>query len=51
MIRRQVLQLYKDIVKATRSVPDETYKKDLLLWARNDFKRNKNLKDGVNKVI
>jgi hypothetical protein len=41
MLRQQVLKLYRSILRAIRTVPDEQSKKELLEWARSDFKNSK----------
>ncbi|KAJ4426104.1 hypothetical protein ANN_26913 [Periplaneta americana] len=45
MLRQQVLKLYRNILRAIREVPDEESKKELIQWARTDFKNNKNQTD------
>jgi len=47
MVRQQVLKLYKDILNAIKRVPDEANRKDLMNWARSDFKQNKAHSDEV----
>lgn len=40
MLRMEVLKLYRDIFRTIRQVPDESSRKDLRDWARNDFRQN-----------
>lgn len=41
MLRQEVLKLYRDLYRAINKVPDESSRKDLKLWLREDFKKNK----------
>lgn len=41
LLRRQVLSLYRDILRTIRSVSDAQHRQQLRDWARNDFKVNK----------
>ncbi|XP_075410887.1 LYR motif-containing protein 2 [Tenrec ecaudatus] len=43
MRRRQVLLLYRKILQAVRQVPNESDRKYLKDWARDEFKRNKSV--------
>ncbi|XP_023703669.1 LYR motif-containing protein 2 isoform X1 [Cryptotermes secundus] len=45
MLRQQVLKLYRSFLRAIRDVPDEESRKELLEWARSDFKNNKHHTD------
>eukprot|EP01135_Chromosphaera_perkinsii_P005159 Nk52_evm7s319 gene=Nk52_evmTU7s319 len=45
MVRREVLQLYRDVFRATRKVPDEKSKAYLRKWARDDIERYRNVDD------
>jgi hypothetical protein len=47
MLRQQVLKLYRSVLRAIRNSPDEQSKKELLEWARSDFKSNKHQTDEV----
>jgi hypothetical protein len=47
MVRRQVLQMYKDLVKTVNQIGDASYRVELTEWLRRDFKQNKNLTDTV----
>ena len=47
MIRSEVLKLYRDILRATKKIPDEYYRDEMARWARQDFKNNKHLSDEV----
>lgn len=44
MLRRRVLQLYKEFFRVTKQIPDETSRKEVQDWIRNDFKSKKNEK-------
>lgn len=46
-LRRQVLSLYREILRTLRDVPSEDHRKELADWARSEFKKNKNEKDEV----
>ncbi|KAM7429513.1 LYR motif-containing protein 2 [Porites harrisoni] len=46
-LRRQVLSLYRQILRTLREVPDEDHKKELADWARAEFKKNKHEKDEI----
>jgi len=41
MLRKQVLKLYRDILRSIRQVPDQESQQELKLWARQDFEKNK----------
>nr|XP_020642995.1 LYR motif-containing protein 2 [Pogona vitticeps] len=43
--RQQVLQLYRNILKTIRQVPNEADRRYLKHWARDEFKRNKDATD------
>ncbi|XP_071955734.1 LYR motif-containing protein 2-like [Antedon mediterranea] len=45
MLRRQVLQLYQDIMKTIRTIPDESQRKELTLWVRQEFRNQKHITD------
>lgn len=47
MLRQQVLQLYRDILRSLRQVPDPEHKKYLVDWARQEFRQNKGETDEV----
>lgn len=47
MVRAEVLKLYRNILRTVRQIPDEHYRKEMAKWARDDFKKNKNLTDEV----
>ena len=50
MLRKQTLNLYRDILKVLRNIPNEADRKDMLKWAREDFKKNKNEKEEVKEL-
>ncbi|XP_053314007.1 LYR motif-containing protein 2 [Spea bombifrons] len=41
VLRRQVLGLYRDILRAARKIPDPGDRRSAADWARQEFKRNK----------
>ncbi|XP_061560008.1 LYR motif-containing protein 2 isoform X3 [Phycodurus eques] len=43
--RQNVLGIYRNMLRTIRYVPDETDRKYLRDWAREEFKRNKNATD------
>ncbi|KAL9892659.1 LYR motif-containing protein 2 [Glossina fuscipes fuscipes] len=47
MLRQEVLKLYRDIFRTIRQVPDVNSRKDLQMWARQDFRSNQQQKDEV----
>lgn len=47
MLRQQVLKLYRSFLRTIRDVPDEESRKELVEWARSDFKNNKHHTDEV----
>ncbi|KAJ7339672.1 LYR motif-containing protein 2 [Desmophyllum pertusum] len=46
-IRKQVLSLYREILRALREVSNKDHRKELADWARSEFKKNKHEKDEV----
>ena len=46
-LRRQVLSLYREILRTVREVSNEDHRKELADWARSEFKKNKHEKDEV----
>ncbi|KAF4529160.1 hypothetical protein B566_EDAN017683 [Ephemera danica] len=45
MVKRQVLQLYRDFFRVIRTVPDTSSRQELLTWVRHDFRANRDQKD------
>ncbi|XP_042247007.1 LYR motif-containing protein 2 [Thunnus albacares] len=43
--RQKVLGIYRNMLRTIRKVPDETDRKYLRDWARDEFKRNKTATD------
>lgn len=41
MLRQEVLKLYRDLYRTINKVPDVSSRKDLKIWLREDFKKNK----------
>jgi bacillopeptidase F (M6 metalloprotease family) len=42
MLRQDVLKLYRNLHRTISKVPDENSRKELRVWLREDFKKNKN---------
>ena len=42
-----MLKLYRDIFRTSYKMPDETHRKEIQKWARDDFKKNKHHTDEV----
>lgn len=40
MLRKEVLRLYCDVLRAIREIPEESVRSDLKHWARSDFRAN-----------
>ncbi|NXJ64380.1 LYRM2 protein, partial [Rostratula benghalensis] len=51
--RQQVLQLYRQILRAIREVPAEADRRYLQQWAREEFRRNKDAteEDAIRMMI
>nr|XP_020468565.1 LYR motif-containing protein 2 [Monopterus albus] len=43
--RQKVLEIYRNILRTIRQVPDEADRKYLRDWTRDEFKRNKDATD------
>jgi Complex 1 protein (LYR family) len=41
MLRQEVLKLFRELYRTISKVPDETSRKELRLWLREDFRKNK----------
>ncbi|XP_077366942.1 LYR motif-containing protein 2 isoform X2 [Festucalex cinctus] len=46
--RQNVLGIYRNMLRTIRHVPDETDRKYLIDWAREEFKRNRN---ATNQIV
>ncbi|XP_068698118.1 LYR motif-containing protein 2-like [Montipora capricornis] len=46
-LRRQVLRLYREILRTLREVSNDDHRKELENWARAEFKKNKEEKDEI----
>lgn len=42
MLRQEVLKLYRNLYRTINKVPDVSSRKDLKIWLREDFAKNKN---------
>ena len=47
MLRQQVLKQYRDFFRLIKLVEKEEDRNEIRSWIREDFKRNKSLKDEV----
>lgn len=47
LLRQEVLQLYRKILKTVREIPNEQDRKYFLTWARKDFRDNQHQTDEV----
>lgn len=47
MLRQEVLKLYRNLHRAINKVPDASSKKELRLWLREDFRKNKSLTEEI----
>ena len=47
MLRQEVLKLYRDLYRSINKVPDEASRKDLKIWLREDFRKNKSQADEI----
>jgi hypothetical protein len=47
MVRRDVLNVYKQLFKNVNKIEDLHYRKYVSDWVRGDFRSNKELKDEV----
>jgi plasmid replication initiation protein len=45
MLRRSVLNLYRDLLRAISKVPDESSRSALIKWLRDDFAANRTQTD------
>lgn len=47
MLRQEVLKLYREIFRTIKLVPDVNSQQELRMWARQDFRANKQQTDEV----
>ncbi|XP_058808853.1 LYR motif-containing protein 2 [Phymastichus coffea] len=47
MTSRQVLKLYRDILRTVKLIPNEADREYMKNWARSDFKTYKNIRDDL----
>lgn len=45
LLRKRVIELYRNLFRAIKEVPDESSRKELKDWVRADFKKYKNETD------
>ena len=51
MNSRNVLKLYRQILRTIKQIPDETDRQYMKNWARSDFKNYKNVTDDVGSML
>lgn len=47
MLRQQVLMQYRDVLRTIKRIPNEEYRRELLEWARRDFRDNAHHTDEI----
>lgn len=47
MLRNEVLKLYRTLYRTIRKVPDESSRRDLKIWLKEDFRKNQTLSDEI----
>ncbi|PCH33561.1 hypothetical protein WOLCODRAFT_64141 [Wolfiporia cocos MD-104 SS10] len=45
ILKQRVLNLYRQAVRASRTIPDRGARKETIAWIRNEFERNKHIHD------
>ncbi|KAI0824258.1 hypothetical protein BC628DRAFT_1380562 [Trametes gibbosa] len=45
ILKQQALNLYRQAVRATRSIPDKSARVQTISWIRSEFERNRHLSD------
>ncbi|KAI0724459.1 hypothetical protein C8T65DRAFT_563387 [Cerioporus squamosus] len=45
ILRQRALDLYRQAIRATRSIPDRTARLEAIGWIRSEFERNRRLSD------
>ncbi|KAI0932310.1 hypothetical protein AcW1_000527 [Taiwanofungus camphoratus] len=45
ILKQGVLNLYRQAVRASRSIPDTRARKETVTWIRGEFERNRNITD------
>ncbi|EJF66616.1 complex 1 protein-domain-containing protein [Dichomitus squalens] len=45
ILKQRVLNLYRQAVRATRSIPDKTTRQETISWLREEFERNRYIQD------
>ncbi|TFK40999.1 complex 1 protein-domain-containing protein [Crucibulum laeve] len=45
ILKQQVLDLYRHVIRASRAIPDLATRKETVAWIRSDFERNKHVED------
>lgn len=47
LLRQEVLKLYRTLYRTINKIPDESSKKDLKSWLRDDFEKNRNKSEEI----
>lgn len=47
ILRQEVLKLYRTLYRTINKIPDESSKKDLKSWLRDDFEKNRNKSEEI----
>ncbi|RPD63034.1 hypothetical protein L226DRAFT_33508 [Lentinus tigrinus ALCF2SS1-7] len=45
ILKQRALNLYRQAIRATRSIPDKTTRSETIEWIRGEFERNRRLSD------
>ncbi|KAI1797791.1 complex 1 protein-domain-containing protein [Ganoderma leucocontextum] len=45
ILKQRVLKLYRQAVRATRSIPDSGTRLETISWIREEFERNRHIQD------
>lgn len=47
LLRQEVLKLYRTLYRTINKIPDESSKKDLKSWLRDDFEKNRSKSEEI----
>ncbi|KAI6005242.1 hypothetical protein F5J12DRAFT_701382, partial [Pisolithus orientalis] len=47
VLQKEVLNLYRQVIRASRSIPDSAARSETVAWFRGEIERNKHLTDVV----
>ncbi|KAI0778082.1 complex 1 protein-domain-containing protein [Trametes elegans] len=45
ILKQQAINLYRQAIRATRSIPDRNTRGETISWIRSEFERNKHIDD------